>query len=343
MPSLDAFNSDVFNMMSLTEAIDKLPYVPAFLGSKNLFTRKGIQTTTAMFDEREGVLSLIPTAARGSRPTVAARGDRRARSFVVPHLPLTSSILADDVQNVRAFGQETALQTMSAAVNDELESMKQSFEATFEYHRAGAIKGVILDADGTSVIYNLFTEYGLTQHEVVFNLSLSTFDVKSAATEVLRHIRDALGATMYMGVDALCGDDFFDELTSHAKVAAAFDRWQDGQFLRDQQFESGFPFGGITWYNYRGSIGSIDFFNTDEAYFYPTGVPRLFIEVNAPADYAETVNTIGKPYYAKQERMAFDKGVLIEAQSNPLFICTRPQCLVKGVTSASSSSVSGSA
>jgi len=54
------------------------------------------------------------------------------------------------------------------------------------------------------------------------------------------------------------------------------------------------------------------------------GVPDLYISSFAPADYMETVNTQGIPYYSKIEPLAFNKGVAGEAQSNPLHLCTRP-------------------
>jgi Phage major capsid protein E len=40
-----------------------------------------------------------------------------------------------------------------------------------EHFRIGAIKGQILDADGSAVIYDLFTEFGVAAHtEVDFDL-----------------------------------------------------------------------------------------------------------------------------------------------------------------------------
>ena len=48
-----------------------------------------------------------------------------------------------------------------------------------------------------------------------------------------------------------------------------------------------------------------------------------------PANYMETVNTIGLPYYAKQEPMDFDKGIEVETQSNPIHLCTRPAAICK--------------
>ena len=101
-----------------------------------------------------------------------------------------------------------------------------------------------------------------------------------------------------------------------------------GDFLR-ADMRKGFPFGGIYFENYRGKIASTSFIDDDEGRIFPVGVPGLFQTINAPADYIETVNTIGLPFYAKQERMDFDKGINIETQSNPLCICTQPRTLIK--------------
>lgn len=67
----------------------------------------------------------------------------------------------------------------------------------------------------------------------------------------------------------------------------------------------------------------------NEAYAVPQGVTDLFISRFAPANYWETVNTIGVPYYAKIEPLEMNKGVNIEAQSNPLNLCTRPAAVIK--------------
>ncbi|MFK0569865.1 major capsid protein [Endozoicomonas sp.] len=49
----------------------------------------------------------------------------------------------------------------------------------------------------------------------------------------------------------------------------------------------------------------------------------------APADFVETVNTIGLPRYAKQKVMDFEKGVIIHTQSNPLPINLKPRAVIK--------------
>ena len=86
-------------------------------------------------------------------------------------------------------------------------------------------------------------------------------------------------------------------------------------------------FGGITWIRYRGTadvkIGDND------AYVFPNGVPGLFITRYAPANYVETIGTVGLPVYAKSEVMPMGKGLALEAQSNPLNLLTRPAAVVK--------------
>jgi hypothetical protein len=326
---LDVFNGDAFSVMSLTAAINKLPYKPSRLGELNLFRRKPITTLDAFVEERHGKLYLIPTAARGSQENAVSRRNRAGRTFRVPHNPLFGAVMADDVQNIRAFGSETQTETVSGVVNDELEVMKQSHEVTHEFHRIGAVKGIILDADGVTPIYNLFEEFGITQTELNFDFSDAAAEVKLLGQDVQRAMEDALGADTYSTIYGMCGNSYWDSLITHPLVKEAYDRWQDGQFFRELQRPQGFTFAGVTWFNYRGGIGDIKFVEDNVCHFFPAGTQDVFDEINAPADFIETVNTRGLPYYAKQERMKFDKGVELHTQSNTLMMCNRPAVLIK--------------
>jgi hypothetical protein len=94
-----------------------------------------------------------------------------------------------------------------------------------------------------------------------------------------------------------------------------------------------FTYGGITWENYRGSVNGTPFIATGDCQFFPVGVPGLFIERFGPADYNETVNTVGLPRYAKSMADNNDKGVSLEAQTNVICLNTRPKTLRRGYTS----------
>ncbi|MFN3562785.1 MAG: major capsid protein, partial [Chloroherpetonaceae bacterium] len=96
---------------------------------------------------------------------------------------------------------------------------------------------------------------------------------------------------------------------------------------------AGFVRGGVKFVQYPGGVGNTDFIGTNDIHYVPLlngiPVPGLFEIYYAPADYAETVNTLGLPFYAKAELLQYGKGFALNAQSNPMPICTRPKTLIK--------------
>jgi hypothetical protein len=335
MPALDIFSGSAFSMVALTDAINKMPFVPGRIGQLGLFREQGVSTTAVMIEEREGALTLVETTSRGAPAVQHVPNKRKARSLTVPHVALEDTILADEVQNVRAFGSENQLEGVQAVVNQRLGEMASKMDATLEHLRVGAIKGQILDADGSAVIYDLFSEFGVSQHsEIDFDLDNATpapGAVKKKCHDIRRKIEDELGVVPYDHIHAMCGPDFFDDLITHPEVEKAYERWLDGAFLRQGQARGSFEYAGILFEEYRGRVGSVDFTDASKAYFFPVGVPGLFRQYNAPADFVETANTIGLPRYAKQAvDQQFARWVMLHVQSNPLPICTRPRVLIRG-------------
>jgi len=328
MPSLDIFNDDAFSLSSMTAAIQERPYVPGRLGTLGIFESKGITTTTLQIERKGNLLTLVPAGERGSSGKVKTRNKRDMIPFNTIHLPQTGAVLADSIQNVRAFGSESELESIQSVVNGELDGMRKNLDATIEFQRMGAIKGSIVDADGTTELLNLFTEFGISQTIVNMALGTATTKVRKKCQDILNAVEDALGAGLWSRVRVECGRTFFQDFIDHDDVRKAYDRYQDGEKLRDDP-RSGFEFGDIIWEQYRGAVGGTKFVADNEAHVIVEGVSGLYITRFAPADYMETVNTMGLPYYAKQERMGMDKGIDMEAQSNPLSLCTNPKVSIK--------------
>jgi hypothetical protein len=88
-------------------------------------------------------------------------------------------------------------------------------------------------------------------------------------------------------------------------------------------------FGDVIWEEYRGKVGGVDFVPPGKALLVPEGVADMFVVNYAPADYMETANTNGLPYYAKQEQTRMGKGVALESQSNPVCINSRPTAVIE--------------
>jgi hypothetical protein len=324
---LDVFRGDAFTTVSLTDAINKAPYKPGRIGQLGLFRSAGIRTTTVVVEEKDGQLELIQTSPRGGPGTTLGNSKRTARPFVVPHLEKESVIKADEVQGVRVFGSEDQALAVQTVVDERLATLRQMHEVTLEHLRVGAIKGSILDADGTTELLNLFTGFDVSQSTYVLGLLTPADDIRSQAVAIQRLIESVMGATPISGYRAFCGDDFFDELVGHATVKASFQN-QEGVVLRSD-LRSGFQFGGIMWENYRGRVGTVDFFPSDEAYVVPEGTD-IFQTKFAPADFIETVNTLGLPSYAKIVPDGdLNRFVKVHTQSNPLALCLRPDAVVK--------------
>jgi hypothetical protein len=330
---LDIFKSDAFSITSLTDRVNKLPYVPGRAGQVVDWTEEGVPTTTIMIEEQSGTLTLINPSARGGPGVSVAKDKRKARNLNVPHIQIDDAVYADEVQNVRAFGQESQVQTVQGIVDYRMQGHTSlKIDPTLEYQRMGAVRGIILNPDGTT-LYNLFTEFNVSQPaEVAFDLSNAVNGaVRKSCTGVVRTIANALGAIPFSGVYAFCSDTFWDDLISNAEVRATYLNTVAASELRSGVAFERFNFGGITFENYRGALtGSTQFVLTDKAHFFPIGSPGLWKTVYAPADYVETVNTIGLPRYAKQFPMPNDKGIQLEVQSNPLSYCVRPNTLVQG-------------
>lgn len=322
MPSLDILNDDAFSVATLTAAVNEQPETPSILGDEGLFEDGGVSTTTIQVEKKGNVLSLVSAKERGSAGQTGARTARDLTPFNLVHLPQSGVILADSIQNKRAFGSESEVQMVQEEVVSELAKLKANNDATIEYQRMGAIKGRILDADGTTVLENLYDRFGLTQNSTQLKLATAATKVRGIIVKAKRELSKSLGAALVTQWRCKCSPSLFDALVDHPEVVKAYERHLDGAALRDDVSDE-FLFAGVRFSVYDATVDGKDFIADGEAYIYPLGVPGMFITRFGPADYMEVVNSKGLPYYAKQERMKFDKGVDLELQSNTISLCTR--------------------
>jgi hypothetical protein len=336
---LDIFNSDAFSVVSLTDAINKLKFVPGRIGQMGLFTTSSVPTTTVTIEEKNGVLVLVSPSPRGAAGQTVDKAKRVQRALIVPHFEINDAVMAESVQNVRPFGQETGLESVQNMVAEQMQVHSQSMAATEEYARVGAIKGVVTYADSTTL--DLFSAFSVSQlAEVDFDLdnaAPASGALRKKCATVTRAVANALDGTPLPGLYAICGDAFFDDLIAHPEVRETYKNQSEARELRggyvdgtSLSFSKPFEFGGIFWENYRGAVGGTTFVHTDKCHIAPMGVPGFFRSVYAPADYIETVNTLGKRLYAKQYAMPNGKGINLDVQMNVLTYCTRPGALQLG-------------
>jgi hypothetical protein len=324
MAMTNPFENDAFGLMNLTQAINNLPFTPSLLQQLDIFEEGSLSTLDAVVEEENGVIDLIPVSARGSAGTPVSGDKRRVLSFRVPHLAERANIMADEVQGVRSFGSENQAQAIETIVNARLAKIRRQIDYTLESHRMAAIKGSYYDAAGNLV--SLYTTFGVAQQTVSLELDVAGTELRQVALTIIEKIEDALGGITPGGFRVLCGKTLWSQLIIHPKIKETYLNTAMAGAMRGDGRQS-FEFGGLMWERYRGTA-AVTIGDTD-AYVVPEGVNGLFLTRYAPADYMETVNTLGLPYYSKSEPLPMNKGVAIEAQSNPLNICTRPASIIK--------------
>jgi hypothetical protein len=328
MADIAIFEEQAFSVSSLTHAINEQAYLPGRISSLGLFQEEGVTTLTVQIEKDGDTLALVPAGERGTSGLVVGSSKRDLIPFNTVHLPERFTIRADEVQGIRAFGEQTELQAVQDVVNARLAKARRQLDATHEFQRAGALNGLILDADGQRVLLNIYDRFGVQRQELSMGLNAADTEVRVKCGEALDMQEDALGSTTSSGSRAFCGKTFWNKLVAHKSVKDTYLNTIQAAALRGDARDS-FEFGGIVWERYRGKVGGVAYVPDDEARLAPEGVPDLFISAFAPADYMETVNTLGIPYYSRIETLPFGKGVAGEAQSNPLHLCTRPRALIR--------------
>jgi len=338
---LDIFNDDAFGVVALTDAVNEVAHRPGRLGELGLFSTSSVATLTIAIERVGDTIQLVAPTPRGGPGDQRDTPKRTMKNLTIPHFQRDWSVIADEVQGVRAYGSESQLQTVQQVVGQKLALNVQDLDLTDEYSRIGAIKGIVTYKGGDTL--NLFTEFGVAQPaETDFDLDNAAPTegvLRKACVAKIREAKKSLRGIGFNYLHAFVGDTFFDQLLSHKEVRDTYHGWGEARILRESYIGRNrgdnpmFEFGGIVWENY-GAIedtgdGALLGIATGEAKFVPMGVPGLFRTYYGPADYVETVNTLGKARYAKQWPMANGKGVNGETQTNTLHICTRPGSLLR--------------
>jgi len=326
-------SEDTFSASEMTDAVTKLPLAP--LRYSGMFEEKGVSTTTVALEIKQGKITLVSDQQRGAEPEyLAGRGEKRGTKLLsCTHLPQTDVVTPEDLQDKRAFGT-TTLTGPAVVINDKLQTLKRNVEMTREFHRLGAIKGIVYDADGVRVLHNIFKTFGVVQKKETITFPATAPEnsnpIMNAILSAKRKAEAAMGGNPINRFEAVIGSDFYDMLTGHALVRKYFEDWlARKQDYGDNDYrKTGFTYAGITFYEASEVVGGRKLVENAKGHIYPVG-PGIYKTYNAPADWMETVNTVGLPFYARMDPRQRGRGFDIEVQANPLTLCLFPEALVE--------------
>lgn len=360
---MDIFNDDAFSAVSMTTALEDFEFKPNLIGSLNLFENVPIATTAVGIERRGNTLSIIPTSERGAPLPEGKRDGRNYRMFETVRIAKGHTIQASEIQNIRAFGEESELETMLEYVGRYEAKLVGDVELTWENMMLGAVMGKVLDADGSTIV-DWFDEWNIAlPAEIDFALDTADTDIEEKCREVIevmkRNSKGAWNLSTY--VVGLCGKSFFNKLTKHKTIRETYLNTQQANTLNrafgvanGSPFRAGsiatFEYGGILFIRYQEADG-FDFAASEatnaakgkdgmgvqskRVKFFPVNAPGVFQKAFAPGESWEWANTIGRELYSLMIR---DKDrnfwVRPEVYSYPLFICTRPEMLLRGKESA---------
>lgn len=338
MAIMDLFNNPFFASPQLTATIERVNYAPQYLGTLGIFEPRPINSRALWIAQRGTSLVMIPTSPLGAPPRELDPDEHNAVALRTTRLAKGFTMYATEIEGLLPFGAQpgatAGFTTVAAEYTRRMAKLQAERELTEEFHRLGAVQGVLLDADGTTVIYDFYDEFGITRPATItLDLANTTtpINIKLAMNEFLRdYIRTSGGAiTGATRIHALAGDDFYDALITHPGVEKYYANTVAMQQLRDAgaPFES-FAWGGITWHNYRGTDDNTTIaIPPDEARVFPIGA-GIFQKAMSPAEFDPYINTMGRDFYAlnipDRERGAFTRG---ELYAYPLYFCQRPDLL----------------
>jgi len=338
---INIFDDDAFSLVSLTQMINEVDHVPGRAGALAFAgVGEGVNTLTVSVEQVSETLSLIPTSPRGAPSPIETMDKSTLRAVTIPQVKLEEGIPASAIQDVRVLGSEDSLRAVQSVVNGQLGKMGRRHDMTLEHLRLGALQGLVADSAGTEVI-DLFTFFGVTQEaNVSFDTAFvdatdGTNDFRTKCHEITRAMKRNVKMPWPSNamIWCFCGDEFFDVMTSSNAVKNVWDGYEAAERKLGSNFAHGiFEFAGIFFENYQGTDdNSTVAIDPQEAMFFPVNVPGLYAEYYAPADFLETVNTIGLPRYAKiAPDPKFNRHVDVHTQQNPLPLCTRPKVLMTG-------------
>jgi hypothetical protein len=328
------FDAGGYSLADMTQAINILPNLYTRLGQIGLFRFQGVTQRAVIIEQREGVLSLLPSVPLGAPATVGNREARSMRSFALPWIPHDDVILPSDIQGMPLLARSDAPDRLAEVMTEKLTLMRRKHAQTREYMEMNALRGVVKDGAGTT-LYNYFTEFGLEQISVDFVFGTAGTNVQGKVRTTLRAIEDNLLGETMTTAHALVSSEFFDKLISHPKTEEAYKFFSatGGQPLREDMRRA-FPFAGILFEEYNGSVTlsngvSERLIPTGEGIAFPMGTFDTFTTYGGPANLLEAANTVGLPLYARQHLDEKGRWIDLMTEASILPVNKRPRIAIR--------------
>ncbi len=338
-------NPNSFNhTIEWTKEINEVPNQSSFIKSRGLFTPSFTNQTAIIFDKIESTVTLLPDTHR--RLGTGSYGkDRTVKTFSLPlaYFKHSDYITKQDYLEKRRAGTPDQNDTLANVIAEKLIDARRKVDQTHEYMQLQALKGISTTPEGT-VLANMFTEFGVSQPEVDFELGDANTNIDAKLAElkdtVVKNLKT--GGTI-RGLEVICGRAFFNALINHPMVTRAYLNSQSNtQYQKD--LSTYMTWGISDFFEIRG----VRFLVYSHVFNLPGGSTALAVAEDEGHVIPDVVgDSIFRAYYGPSQKLSLEGGQEmfafeyrdpkdnyheLEFETAPLFIATKPAALVKCVT-----------
>lgn len=334
---LSIFQNPSFQAAELTNMISTIKPLPTVLGAlgEELFSTLRVRTRDIAIWRRDGIRRLVPISPIGAPPVQLEKAGGKFDTFRTHRMAKATTLYAEELQGILQMPEMISVQSMGEEVAQRSQAIRDDIELTHEHHRFGCLFGKTYDADGTTVINNWYTEWGIVEPPPWnLHLDVATTNIREIADLIRTDMRRKGPGAWVNGrtrVMSLCGDQLYKNLINHPTVVETYMGYAAAAELRGPIPDT-FPYGGIDWRRFEGDTDYDISIPDDQCRFFPVGANEVFQRALAPAEFMPYINTLGQEIYALNmpdtKRGAF---VEVEQYSYPLYMCVRPEMLSGGV------------
>jgi len=336
--------ADSFKTTDWHEAISEAELSFGLINGQNLFTTTGTTEKAIVFDKDTSTTTLLPQAVRGAKVPTTGH-ERKVETFSLPltYFKHIDTLTAEDILGWRAPGVQDK-ETVARAAAEKVSDIRFLADQMQEYLKCQALKGIFKTPDQT-VVANMFTEFGVTQQTVDFDLDTGTTDVNSKIMELKRKVKAGLKTSSMNGVDMYVDELFFDKLVSHASMKSYYlvgDQSSSPYRAATEQYtawgvQDMFEHKGVRFICYNPTFnlpsGSTeDFLADNSGIALPRGARNLFRGVYGPSNKMSAIGAPGQEMFLRTYLDPRDDFVDFELEMANLFYCTQPSSLVAGTT-----------
>jgi len=337
-----------------TEEVNEIPNQYGLFNGMGLFGGQGVSTESIIFDKNTSTTTLIPQTNRRQGDGYKNK-ERTLETFSIalPYFKHVDAIYPGDVQGWRMGGTPDQAEDLPNVRMEKMEDMRNNADQTREWMKIGATKGITLDSEGNTIV-NMFTEFGVSQKTIDFALGTAATNIDGKIAELKRYVaKNAKTGGAIGKIEVPCSPEFFDALTQHPNMIAAYNYYQNtGRQLNRDDLSAYESWGVVDTFNHKGILfysydavftqpdgTEVRAYGTDSTaitkqvgYSIVKGMRNMYRGYFGPANTLSGANKPGSEMFLNEYRDPKDKFLELELEMAPLYFLTKPLVSVKCYT-----------